>query len=124
MKRIKSALLACALVSVAVSSISAAAPQNRRLDFTLVNKSTYTIVELYVSPTTEDEWGEDILGRDVLGDDEKVDIQFSRGETTCSWDLKIVDDEGDEVTWTKLNLCQANEITLMYEDGKPTAIIK
>jgi hypothetical protein len=124
MKRIKFALLACALAAVAASSVSAAVPQNRRLDFTLVNKSTYTVVELYVSPTTEDEWGEDVLGRDVLGDDEKVDIQFSRSETTCSWDLKIVDDEGDEVTWTKLNLCEANEITLMYEDGKPTAIIK
>jgi hypothetical protein len=124
MKNFKSAILAGALALVAFSSVTSAAPQNRKLDFTLVNKSTYVIVELYVSPTDDEEWGEDILGRDVLGDDEQAAITFSRSETTCNWDLKIVDDEEDEVTWTKLNLCQANEITLLYEDGKPTAIIK
>jgi len=124
MKRIKLAILASALAAVAFSSTAAAAPQNRRLDFKLINKSTYTVVELYVSPTTEDEWGDDILGRDVLEDGESADITFSRNATACSWDLKIVDDEEDEVTWTKLNLCEANEITLMYENGTPTAIIK
>ena len=124
MKRFRTAILASALILVAMTSITGAAPQNRKLDFTLVNKSTYVIVELYVSPTNDEEWGEDVLGTDVLGDDESVDIEFARSEKTCSWDLKIVDDEEDEVTWTKLNLCTANEITLMYENGKPTAIIK
>lgn len=124
MKRLKTAILTSALTLVAMTSITGAAPQNRKLDFTLVNKSTYVIVELYVSPTDDEEWGEDVLGTDVLGDDESVDIEFARSEKTCSWDLKIVDDEEDEVTWTKLNLCTANEITLMYENGKPTAIIK
>ena len=124
MKTIKTALFACALALVALSSVTSAAPQNRRLDFTLVNKSTYVIVELYVSPTNDDEWGEDVLGRDVLANNEKVDIQFSRSESTCMWDLKIVDEDEDEVTWTKLNLCEANEITLRYENGKPIATIK
>ena len=124
MKNLKTAILACALALVALSSVTSAAPQNRKLDFRLVNKSTYTIVELYVSPTSDEEWGEDVLGADVLPNGERVDIEFSRSETTCSWDLKIVDDEEDEVTWTKLNLCQANEITLLYENCKPTAIIK
>ena len=124
MKQFKSAILTGALALVALTSVTSAAPQNRKLDFTLVNKSTYTVVELYVSPTNDDEWGEDILGRDVLENGEKVAITFSRGEATCSWDLKIVDEDEDEVTWTKLNLCEANEITLMYENGKPTAIIK
>ena len=124
MKMLKSAILACALTLVAFSSVTSAAPQNRKLDFKLINKSTYTVVELYVSPTDDEEWGEDVLGRDVLANNDSVDIEFSRSETTCSWDLKIVDDEEDEVTWTKLNLCTANEITLRYENGKPTAIIK
>jgi hypothetical protein len=124
MKQFKSAILAGALALVAFSSVTSAAPQNRKLDFTLINKSTYTIVELYVSPTNDEEWGEDVLGTDVLANDERVDIEFARSETTCSWDLKIVDDEEDEVTWTKLNLCTANEITLRYENGKPVATIK
>lgn len=124
MKTLKTAILGCALALVAFSSSTSAAPQNRRLDFKLVNKSTYVIVELYVSPTTEDEWGEDVLGTDVLPNNESVDIEFARSETTCNWDLKIVDEDEDEVTWTKLNLCTANEITLRYENGKPIATIK
>jgi hypothetical protein len=124
MKTLKTAILGCALALVAFSSSTSAAPQNRKLDFKLVNQSTYVIVELYVSPTTEDEWGEDVLGTDVLPNNESVDIEFDRSETTCSWDLKIVDEDEDEVTWTKLNLCTANEITLRYENGKPIATIK
>lgn len=124
MKTIKSALFACALALVAFSSVTSAAPQNQRLDFTLVNKSGYVIVELYVSPSDDEEWGEDILGRDVLGDDESAAITFSRSETTCNWDLKIVDEDEDEVTWTSLNLCTANEVTLRYQNGKPVAFIK
>lgn len=124
MKTVKSALLACALALVAFSSVTSAAPQNRKLDFTLHNKSGYVIVELYVSPSNDEEWGEDILGQDVIGDDESADITFTRGEASCNWDLKIVDDEEDEVTWTGLNLCQANEVTLRYQNGKPVAFIK
>ncbi len=127
MKTLKTAILSCALALVAFSSsITAisAAPQNRKLDFKLVNKSTYVIVELYVAPTSEDEWGEDVLGTDVLPNNESVDIEFSRSEKTCHWDLRIVDEDEDEVTWTKLNLCEANEITLRYENGKPVATIK
>ena len=38
--------------------------------------------------------------------------------------MKIVDEDDDDVIWTKLDLCTANEITLLYEGKKPTAIIK
>ncbi len=124
MKTLKTAILGCVLALVAFTSSTSAAPQNRKLDFKLVNKSTYVIVELYVAPSSEDEWGEDVLGTDVLPNNESVDIEFSRSESTCSWDLKIVDEDEDEVTWTKLNLCTANEITLRYENGKPVATIK
>lgn len=94
------------------------------LDFTLVNKTGLTILEVYVSPTSDDEWGEDVMGRDVLGDDEAVEITFSRRETECVWDLRVVDDDRDAVVWKKLNLCEASEITLKYEGKRPTAIVK
>ncbi|HEX6324611.1 MAG TPA: hypothetical protein VFZ36_12865 [Vicinamibacterales bacterium] len=124
MHRFKFAVLACALAAVSVTSSAAAAAQRRVLDFTLVNKTPYTIVELYVSPTKDEQWGEDVLGKDILEPGKEVEITFSRGETTCIWDLKIVDEDEDEVEWEKFNLCEASEITLKYENGKPTAIIK
>jgi hypothetical protein len=118
----KAALAFCAIAVIALTSSLSA--QNRKLDFTLVNKTGLTIEQVFVSPSDDDEWGEDIMGKDVLKNNESVDITFSRKETTCSWDLKIVDAEEDSIEWTKLNLCTANEITLKYEGKHPTAIIK
>ena len=122
---LKPAIVASCLAVVALASITLQATQQRRnLDFTLVNKTGLVIMEVYLSPTTTDDWEEDVLGADVLEDGGKVDIKFGSSETECNWDLKIVDEDDDDVEWTKLNLCTANEITLMYEGKKPTAIIK
>ena len=104
------------------SSVSIA--QNRRLDFELLNETGLVIMEVYVSPTDSREWGEDIMGRDVLGDGETVEIQFSRRETACEWDLRIIDEDEDEVVWTALDLCTAEHVTLQYENGRPTARIR
>ena len=121
---IKAALAATGLAVVVFATVTLHAAQNRKLDFSLVNKTGLTIDEVYVSPTDDDEWGEDVMGKDVLKNGESVDIEFSRKETTCLWDLKVVDSEEDSIEWTKLDLCKANEITLKYEGKHPTAIIK
>lgn len=122
--------LGLSLIGAAIVGLSFTAPsaapvvQNPKLDFKLVNKTGLTIVELYVSPAKDDEWGDDVLGLDVLKNGESADIEFSPKARICSWDLKIIDEDKDSVEWTNLNLCEANEITLMYERGKPTAVIK
>lgn len=95
-----------------------------RLDFTLLSRTGLTIQELYVSPDESDDWEEDVLGRDVLAHNQSVDIKFSRSEKSCDWDLKIKDEDGDEIEWDSLDLCAASHITLLYRDGKPTAVVK
>lgn len=117
----RSVILACVLAVAVPAGLSA---QGSKLDFQLVNKTTLTISEVYVSPTADDEWGDDVMGSDVLEDSQAVDIVFSPKSKDCIWDLKIVDEDEDEVTWTKLDLCKASQITLMYQNGKPTAIVK
>ena len=124
MKQLIKPLIAAALALVAVASVTVTAAQRRNLDFMLVNKTGLDINEVYLSPTSDSEWGEDVMGKDILANGEKVDITFSSAETECNWDLKIVDEDDDDIIWTKLNLCTANEITLLYEGKKPTAIIK
>jgi hypothetical protein len=93
-------------------------------DFTLVNETGLTVDQLYCSPTTTNVWEEDILGVDVLKDGEKVEVKFSRDEKAAEWDLMIVDEEGDKIEWTEINLLEAETITLYYKDGKPTAEIQ
>jgi hypothetical protein len=52
-------------------------------DFTIVNKTGVIINELHVTPHDSDEWGEDILGRDVLDIDQECDIEFHPKEDAC-----------------------------------------
>jgi len=115
------ALSLAALVTALSSPIVA---QQSKLDFTLLNRTGVVIQELYVSPDEADDWKEDVLGRDVLKHNESVDITFSRSEKSCDWDLMIKDEDGDEIEWDSLDLCAASHITLLYQNNKPTAIIK
>lgn len=93
-------------------------------DFTLVNKTGVEIHNLHVSPHDENSWGEDVLGKDTLGDGESVEIKFSRSETAEHWDLQVVDKSGNSISWSNLNLTKITKITLHYEDGKATAVIE
>ena len=127
MKTLTRSLFSAALVAV-IAALTLSSPlgasQRKNLDFTLVNRTGVDIMEVYLSPTSDDEWGDDVMGRDILEAGEKVDIKFSSEETECNWDLKVIDEDDDEIVWAKLNLCTANEISLMWENKKPTAIIK
>ena len=119
MKRVMFVCLA--MLAVSGAAVPATGPV---LDFSLINKTGLTIEEVYVSPSDDDEWGEDVMGRDVLDNDDQVDISFSRGETKCSWDLKVIDADKDAVVWESLDLCKASEITLKYKGKRPTAVVK
>ena len=112
------------LIALATALSTPLVAQQSKLDFTLQNRTGLTIQELYVSPDESDDWEEDVLGRDVLKHNESIDITFSRSEKTCDWDLKIKDEDGDEIEWDSLDLCAASHITLLYQNNKPTAVIK
>lgn len=94
-----------AFAMVAVSAQDARAD---RRDFTLYNESPRTILHVYVSASDESDWGEDILGRDVLLTGESVDILFDRfdGEGgKCLYDIKVVDSDGNEGYLYQVDLC-------------------
>ena len=113
-----------ALIVVTAAASTPLVAQQSKLDFTLLNRTGVVITELYVSPDEKDDWEEDVLGQDVLKHNESLDIAFSRSEKSCDWDLKIKDEDGDEIEWDSLDLCAASHITLLYQNNKPTAIIK
>jgi hypothetical protein len=84
-------------------------------DFTLANATGYVISHVYVSPSKEDAWGDDILGRDTLDEDTEVPIHFARKERTCHWDLRVTyEDDGSNVIWRDVDLCQISKITIKY----------
>jgi hypothetical protein len=84
-------------------------------DFVLVNNTGYTISEIYVAPTRSSDWEEDVMGRDVLADGERVNIRFSRDEDTCLWDIKAVYADQDTAEWQSFNLCEVSVIAVSYD---------
>jgi hypothetical protein len=90
-----------------------AAAQNA--DFDLANATGYPIRELYVSPSKQKSWGNDVLGRHVIQDKEVWKIIAPKSGNACQYDIKIVfDDDASEVEWENFNLCEINKITLTY----------
>ena len=102
-----------ALLAASMLAPAAAGAQGKQ-DFTLHNKTGYVISEVYVSAHSTNDWEEDILGRDVLGNGERVEISFPRGEKACMHDLKVVYDDGEEAEWEGFDLCSVSTIGLRY----------
>jgi hypothetical protein len=93
-------------------------------DFALNNATGVDIYEVYVSPASSDDWQEDVLGVDVLEDGDSVEISFDRDEDAAYWDLMVVDSEGDNIQWYRLNLTEISEVTLRITNGKAVAEVE
>ena len=83
------------------------------LNFTLYNESGRTISRLYVSPSSSDMWGRDVLGTDVLNNGFSTRISFpgQSENSPCWWDVKVVFGDGSSSTGN-YNLCQTRSITV------------
>lgn len=102
------------LASVGVAVAGTAWAQAKQ-DFDLVNKTGYTIDQVFVSPSDGDDWEEDVLGQDTLGNGQKVHIRFHRAAKTCKWDIKVVYSDGEDAEWEDFNLCETSKIIIKYD---------
>lgn len=115
MKKLAGLAVAAALLAPAATA------QNKSLDFTLVNKTGVEIHSVYIAPNESDDWGDDVMGKDTLGDGESVDIEFHPKAKAAKWDLRVEDEDGNSVEWESLDLTKISELTLKIVKGKPTA---
>ena len=98
--------IAGALLASAVATAAYAAQQ----DFTVTNHTGHVIVTLNVSPHDDDQWGPDILGREVLNSGEQAAVTFDRNEDQCSWDIKVTYDDGTSNDLRGVDLCETTEV--------------
>jgi hypothetical protein len=123
------AFLIVGLISILGVSATAEAAEETAVvrigdqDFTLVNRTGVEIYAVYVSPNNEDDWGEDVLGRDTLANGESVEIEFSPKEKAKFWDIRVEDKDGGYIEWDRFNLLEISKITLFYKNGKATATV-
>ena len=71
----------------------------------VINQSKWEIHHLYLSPTDDEAWGEDQLGEDVLTKGDSLTLT----QIPCDeYDVKVVDEDGDECIIEAADLCRDN----------------
>ena len=89
-----------ALILLAALTISAA---KKKATIKVVNQSKWEIHHLYLSSTSDKHWGPDQLGAEVIS---AGGGSFKLTNIDCGdYDIKIVDEDGDECVTEKVNLC-------------------
>ena len=101
-----------ALFALALLGLSTSAALADPRDFTLINNTGTDIHQVYVSPSNLTDWGDDILGEDILPGGATVAIHFQRfSDGACLYDIKVVTDTGNEGTLGQVNLCTTDTVT-------------
>ncbi|NJL87025.1 MAG: hypothetical protein HC886_15285 [Leptolyngbyaceae cyanobacterium SM1_1_3] len=77
-----------------------------KANFRIVNDTSQTIRELYISDSSRDSWGNDILGRDVLPSGSSVGIDFAdTSNRVCLYDIRVIPTSGRAFEDYRINVC-------------------
>ena len=104
-----STAIALAIPTLLVSGQAALA---EALQFTLINDSSQDVYYLYVSPSYSDDWGEDVLGEEIIPSGTASEIIIDDGSDTCEYDLLAIAPTEDEVEDYGLDLCEISTYTI------------
>lgn len=116
MRNIKLRLfLALVLAAAFVGSAFAGAQ-----DFVLVNRTGRDIYYVNISPSSTNDWEEDILGSDVLENGDSVTVRFGIGNTRY-WDIQAEFEDQSTISWYNIDLLETYKVTLR-RDG--TAVLE
>lgn len=82
----------------------------RNPSFNLVNSSGRTVREVYASPSSDQNWGPDRLGADVVPSGQTFPVRLPVGE--CLYDVRVVYDNGQAEERRRINLCEITNLTV------------
>lgn len=78
--------------------------------FNLLNNSGQAVRELYASPSTDQNWGPDRLGADMVPAGQTYPVRLPAGE--CIYDVRIVYANNQAEERRRINLCEITNLTL------------
>jgi hypothetical protein len=93
----------------AAGTAGRAAPSQAIADFRLVNRSGRTIQQLFVSAATEQSWGADRLGQNVLPTGRSFTVTLPR-DGTCVYDIRVVYDNNTAAEKRRVNTCEVSDV--------------
>ena len=95
-----------ALAVVVALPLAAPARSKRAADVKVTNRTDWEIHELYLSSADDENWGPDQLADEVIKKGESFTLM---GIPCDDYDVKIVDEEGDECVVAAVDICGKDE---------------
>lgn len=107
----KKSLFILALVTGLFIFGQSANAQNQ--NFSMANNTGMILVDVFISPSSADNWGPDDIPKDLILDGETFNFTFTGVDAEhCSWDIMFTADTGTKYTMTGVDLCSITSITL------------
>lgn len=94
---------------ILVAALAAACTTALAADFVVSNESRWDIHRLYVSSSDAREWGDDQLEDDILASGQTLTLS---GVSCDSYDVKMIDEDGDVCEIRDVNMCGGEEWTI------------
>lgn len=103
-----------ALRSFAMASAVAlfAMPAAADINFSFTNATETAIHYLYVSPSSSEEWGDDLLGDGIVEPGETGTVTLTGDE--CEWDIRA-EFEDESVFEDSINACDLSDYAIVTE---------
>lgn len=96
---------------VLVAGLAPAAAQT--VEFTVINNSSHDLHYFFTTPSTENNWGEDLLGDSgILEAGYQATATIGDGSDQCLYDFKFVMDNGAELIEPQIDICQLDSYTI------------
>ncbi|SDW73623.1 hypothetical protein [Roseicitreum antarcticum] len=103
-------LLRNAFFAIAVL-VTASAATAQDVAYELTNVSGYTVVQVFTSPANSGDWGDDILGANVLETGYTSTVYIMDNSDQCEYDILFVFDDGDEMS-DQIDICDLASYTI------------
>lgn len=100
-------LIAVSAFALALVAVQSAFADPR--DFELRNDSAVDLAYVYVSPSAVDDWGDDIMGADILPAGQSMNVTFRKFDgSACAYDVKVIGTGGEEGYLYNVDLCSVS----------------
>lgn len=91
--------------------------------FNITNSTGVDIVEMSVSVADSSDWDMDVLGGNVLAAGATMEVTFEFEDTAgLLWDMMVVDEDGNAITFKGIDLSASSNIELVYENSVATVV--
>lgn len=111
---VRSTVARAAALVFMVAASSACAPTasgGSIQDFYVRNNGGNYVHYIYVSPTSSDDWEDDVLGSDTMEPYSEMKINMIGYDSDeCMFDILVIDENGYERTYFETNLCRVTYV--------------